>query len=43
MPSKLTQNPQPYPYKINTWPWLEAITRTEGSAIDLGTVPDSQP
>ncbi len=31
---------QPYPYEINTWPWLEAISRTEGRAIDLGTVPD---
>jgi hypothetical protein len=40
MPSKLSQNSQPYLYEINTWPWLEALTRTEGSAIDLGTVPD---
>ena len=40
MPSKLSQNSQPYLYEINTWPWLEAISRTEGRAIDLGTVPD---
>src|SRR4029453_3518138 len=40
MPSKLSLNPQPYLYEINTWPWLEAISRTEGRAIDLGTVPD---
>jgi hypothetical protein len=40
MPSKLSQKSQPYLYEINTWPWLEAISRTEGSAIDLGTVPD---
>ena len=39
MPSKLSQNPQPYLYEINTWPWLEAISRTEGRAIDLGAVP----
>lgn len=40
MPSKLSQNSQPYLYEINTWPWLEAISRTEGRAIDLGTVPN---
>jgi hypothetical protein len=39
MPSKLSLNSQPYLYEINTWPWLEAISRTEGRAIDLGTVP----
>jgi hypothetical protein len=39
MPSKLPQNPQPYLYEINTWPWLEALSRTEGRAIDLA-VPD---
>jgi hypothetical protein len=31
---------QPHPYEINTWHWLEVISRTEGRAIDLGTVPD---
>jgi hypothetical protein len=27
-------------YEINTWPRLEAISRQEGTAIDLGSVPD---
>jgi hypothetical protein len=27
-------------FRSHTWPWLEAISRTEGRAIDLGTVPD---
>jgi glycosidase len=31
---------QPFLYEINTWPWLEAISRTEGRGIDLSTVPD---
>jgi Alpha amylase, catalytic domain len=30
----------PYLYEINTWPWLEAITRKERTAVDLGSVPD---
>ncbi len=30
----------PFLYEINTWPWLEAISQTERSAIDLGSVPD---
>jgi hypothetical protein len=40
MPSKLSPNSQPYLYEINTWPWLEAISRTEGKIVDPGTVPD---
>jgi hypothetical protein len=40
MPSSLNKITQPYLYEINTWPWLEAISRTEGGSIDLGTVPD---
>jgi hypothetical protein len=40
MPSNLNKITQPYLFEINTWPWLEAISRTEGRAIDLGTVPD---
>jgi hypothetical protein len=40
MPSKPSQNSQPYLYESNTWPWLEAISKTEGRAIDLRTVPD---
>jgi glycosidase len=31
---------QPFLYEINTWPWLEKISRNEGTAVDLGTVPD---
>jgi hypothetical protein len=30
----------PYLYEINTWPWLEAISRKERTAVDLGSVPD---
>ena len=40
MPSKLSPNSRPYLYEINTWLWLEAISRTEGKIVDLGTVPD---
>ena len=40
MPSTLTGIPQPFLYEINTWPWLEAISRNEGTAVDLGSVPD---
>jgi len=32
---------QPFIYEINTWPWLEAISRSEGRTIDLGSVPES--
>jgi glycosidase len=40
MPSALNKITQPFIYEINTWPWLEAISREEGRAIDLGSVPD---
>jgi hypothetical protein len=40
MPSTLNDIPQPFLYEINTWPWLEAISRTEGRAVNLGSVPD---
>jgi hypothetical protein len=40
MPSELSKITHPFIYEINTWPWLESISRTEGRAIDLGTVPD---
>jgi hypothetical protein len=40
MPSALNKITQPLIYEINTWPWLEAISRNEGRAIDLGSVPD---
>ena len=40
MPSDLNKITHPLLYEINTWPWLEAISRNEGTAIDLGSVPD---
>jgi hypothetical protein len=40
MASDLSKIAQPFLYEINTWPWLEAISRNEGVAIDLGSVPD---
>ena len=40
MPSDLSKIPHPSLYEINTWPWLAAISRNEGTAIDLGSVPD---
>ena len=39
MPSDLSTIPHPFLDEINTWPWLEAISRTEGEVIDLGSVP----
>jgi hypothetical protein len=40
MPSQLYGVSQPFIYEINTWPWLEAISRNQGRAVDLGSVPD---
>jgi hypothetical protein len=40
MTSDLNKITNPSLYEINTWPWLEAISRHEGRAIDLGSVPD---
>jgi glycosidase len=40
MPSDLSRITHPSLYEINTWPWLAAISRNEGTAIDLGSVPD---
>ena len=40
MPSDLNKIIHPLLYEINTWPWLETISRNEGTAIDLGSVPD---
>jgi Alpha amylase, catalytic domain len=40
MASDLSKIAQPFLFEINTWPWLEAIGRNEGRAIDLGSVPD---
>jgi alpha amylase-like protein len=32
--------PHPHLYEINTWPWLERLSREAGRLITLGTVPD---
>ena len=40
MPSDLSKITHPSLYEINTWPWLEAISRNEATAVDLGSVPD---
>jgi hypothetical protein len=34
--------PYPFIYEIDTWPWLEQLSRAEGRAIDLGNVPADQ-
>jgi hypothetical protein len=39
MPPDLRKITHPVLYEINTWPWLAAISKTEGQAIDLGSVP----
>lgn len=39
MPPRLHKISQPFLYEINTWPWLEAISRNENRTIDLGSVP----
>jgi hypothetical protein len=31
---------EPLLYEINTWPWLEAVSRNEGRTVDLGSVPE---
>jgi hypothetical protein len=36
----LTENP--FIYEINTWVWLDELSRREGAAIDLATVPESE-
>jgi hypothetical protein len=40
MASDLSKITQPLLYEINTWPWLEGISRNEGRVIDLGSVLD---
>ena len=30
----------PHLYEINTWPWLERLSRRHGRVVTLGTVPD---
>ena len=39
MPPDLSKITHPFFYEINTWPWLEAISRNEEAAIDLDRFP----
>jgi hypothetical protein len=32
----------PHLYEINTWPWLESLSRRTGREVTLGTVPDAE-
>ena len=32
----------PHLYEINTWPWLEALSRRGGRRLTLGAVPDAE-
>ena len=32
----------PFVYEINTWAWLDELSRRAGTMVDLGTVPDSE-
>jgi len=34
--------PHPHLYEINTWPWLESLSRRAGRPIRLGDVPDAE-
>src|SRR5438105_881670 len=34
--------PHPHLYEINTWPWLDALSRRVGRGITLGAVPDAE-
>ncbi len=36
----LRQHPQLY--EINTWPWLDRLSKNAGHAITLGTIPDAE-
>jgi Alpha amylase, catalytic domain len=40
MSSELSKITQPLLYEINTWPWLEAVSREQARTVDLGSVPD---
>jgi hypothetical protein len=37
--TRLTTTAHPVIYEINTWPWLQQLTRAEGRPVDLGSVP----
>jgi hypothetical protein len=32
----------PFVYEINTWAWLDELSRREGATVDLASVPDSE-
>ena len=32
----------PFVYELNTWPWLAALGRRDGSTVDLASVPDAE-
>ncbi len=38
-PGELTVPPHPLVLEIDTWPWLSALTGSEGREVDLGSVP----
>ncbi len=37
--TRLAMATHPVVYEINTWPWLQQLGRSEGRAVDLGSVP----
>jgi hypothetical protein len=34
--------PHPHLYEINTWPWLDSLSRRAGRTLNLGAVPDRE-
>ena len=40
MNTRLTEVSHPVVYEINTWPWLNRLSRDEGRPLDLAGVPD---
>jgi hypothetical protein len=40
-PAKFHYRPNANVYEINTWPWLDELSRREGRPVTLGTVPES--
>jgi len=39
---KFAYRPHPHLYEINTWVWLEQLSRAAGKRITLGSVPDEE-
>ncbi len=37
---KLSLRPYPHLYEINTWVWLESLSRRDGRKLSLADVPD---